>query len=90
MNTVVSSKGQVVIPLEARKTLDIKEGDILNVFIEDGGRLVMKLGRKERKKTGIVDMTAGLLSDVEMGGLEFVESLRKGSGRRLDDIEGGS
>lgn len=86
---IVSSRGQVVIPLEARKKLQIETGDVLSVHVEDDGRLVMKTGKRERKKAGIVDKTAGILSDMKMGGLEFVDGLRKGSGRRLDDIEGG-
>lgn len=84
---IVSSRGQVVIPAEIRKQLNIKEGDILSAYLDDGGRLVMKIGRKERVKKGVVERTAGLLSDMETSGLEYVESLRRGSGRRLDEIE---
>ncbi len=87
---IVSSRGQVVIPVEARKKLDIKEGDELVVDIEPGGRIVMKTGKKGRIKKGIVDRTAGLLADMEMNGVEFVENIRKDSGRRLDEHEGGN
>lgn len=86
---IVSSRGQIVIPAEARKKMNIKEGDILTAHLEEGGRLVLKAGQKKRIKKGIVDQTAGLLSDMEMSGLEYVENIRKGSGRRLSDIEGG-
>lgn len=86
---VVSSRGQVVIPAEVRKKLNIKEGDVLSTYIEEGGKLVIKATRKEILKKGIVDQTAGLLSDMEMSGLEYVENIRKGSGRRLDNLEGG-
>ena len=86
-NIIVSSRGQVVIPAEIRKKLNIKEGDILSAHIEEGGRLVIKAGRKERIKSGAVARTAGLLSDMEISGLEYVENIRKGSGRRLDEIE---
>ncbi|KJR99563.1 MAG: hypothetical protein VR68_08575 [Peptococcaceae bacterium BRH_c4a] len=88
---IVSSRGQVVIPAEARKKLNIKEGDQLVVHIEEGGRLVMKTGRKEIKEVSgksIVEQTAGLLSDMEMSGLEYVEAIRKDSDRGLDDFEG--
>ncbi|HOV80178.1 MAG TPA: AbrB/MazE/SpoVT family DNA-binding domain-containing protein [Bacillota bacterium] len=84
---IVSSRGQVVIPAEARKKLNIKEGDVLSVHIEEGGRLVIKPRRKERAGKGTVERTAGLLSDMEISGLEYVESIRKGSGRRLDELE---
>ncbi len=84
---IVSSRGQVVIPSEIRKRLNIKEGDILSAEVEGGGRLVLKGARKDRARKGVVAQTAGLLSDMEMSGLEYVESIRKGSGRRLDEIE---
>lgn len=85
---IVSSRGQIVIPVEARKKLNINEGDVLQVNVEDGGRLVMKTGRRSKKQKGIVDQTAGLLADMEESGKEFVDSIRKSSGRRLDDYEG--
>ncbi|NPV73114.1 MAG: AbrB/MazE/SpoVT family DNA-binding domain-containing protein [Pelotomaculum sp.] len=84
---IVSSRGQVVIPAEVRKKLNINEGDVLSAYVEGGGRLVIKTGRKKRVQKGAVEKTAGLLSDMEMTGLEYVESIRKGSGRRLDEIE---
>jgi AbrB family looped-hinge helix DNA binding protein len=85
--TIVSSRGQVVIPAEARKKLNIKEGDVLTVQIEEDGRIVMKTGRKERAKKGVVEKTAGLLADLEVSGLEYVEAMRRGSGRRLREFE---
>ncbi|MFZ5642547.1 MAG: AbrB/MazE/SpoVT family DNA-binding domain-containing protein [Bacillota bacterium] len=85
---IVSSRGQIVIPVEARKELGIKEGDILHVHVEDGGRIVMKMIRKNKKQKGIVDQTAGLLSEMEVCGKDYVEGIRSGSDRRLDDIEG--
>ncbi len=84
---IVSSRGQVVIPSKLRKGLNIKEGDVLSVDIEGGSRLVFRVNRKDRSKKGVVAQTAGLLSDMEMSGLEYVESIRKGSGRRLDGFE---
>jgi AbrB family looped-hinge helix DNA binding protein len=84
---VVSSKGQVVIPAEIRKKFNIEEGDLLSAHIEEGGRLVLKAGLKKRVKEGAVEKTAGLLSDMEMTGLEYVENIRSGSGRRLNELE---
>ncbi|MEG3069845.1 MAG: AbrB/MazE/SpoVT family DNA-binding domain-containing protein [Peptococcaceae bacterium] len=85
--TVVLSRGQVVIPPEIRKRLNIKEGDILSADIEGGNRLVFKLTRRDRAKKGVVAQTAGLLSDMEIDGLEYIKGIRKGSGRRLDRFE---
>ncbi|MCL6559893.1 MAG: AbrB/MazE/SpoVT family DNA-binding domain-containing protein [Firmicutes bacterium] len=87
--TVVSSRGQVVIPAEARKKLNITEGDVLSVKIEEGERIVLRPVRKKRGPKGAVGRTSGLLSDMEMSGREYVENLRRGSGRRLDEFEGG-
>lgn len=86
----VSTRGQIAIPVEARKKLGIKEGDILTIHIEEGGKLILKTKRKENVKKGIVAQTAGILSDMEMSGTEYVENIRKGSGRRLDEIESSS
>ena len=83
----VSSKGQVVIPVEVRKKMNIKEGDLLSVK-EEGEKIILKPVRKRRVLKGIVEKTAGLLSDMEMSGQEYVEMLRAGSGRRLDELEG--
>jgi len=88
MRVVVSSRGQIVIPVEARKKMGIKEGDTLLVHIEEGSRLIFKAGQDKRIKKGIVNKTAGILSDMEMSGQEYVESIRKGSDRRLNGLEG--
>lgn len=88
-NIIVSSRGQIVIPAEARKKLGIKEGDVLFAHLEEDGRLVLKAGQKRQIKKGIVDQTAGILSDMEVSGTEYVDGIRKDSGRRLDELEGG-
>ena len=83
----VSVRGQIALPVEARKKMGIKEGDVLTVQLEEGGKLILKANRKKDIKKGIVAQTAGLLADMEISGQEFVENLRKGSGRRLDELE---
>lgn len=88
-STVVSSRGQIVIPAEARKRLNLNEGDVLSIQLEDDGRIVIKPQQKEKAKKGIVQQTKGLLADMEMTGAEYVESVRKNSARRLDEIESG-
>lgn len=83
----VSVRGQIAIPVEARKKLGIKEGDTLTIQLEEGGKLILKTNRREKIPKGIVVQTAGILSDMEISGKEFIESLRKDSGRRLDNLE---
>lgn len=85
----VSSKGQIVLPAEIRKKLLIKEGDELTVKVETGGRISLLVKHKIKNK-GIVTSTAGLLSDMETSGKEYTENIRKGSGRRLNEIESGN
>ena len=79
----MSSRGQIVIPAEARNNLNIKEGDILSCYIEEG-KIIIKTKSAAKIKKGIVDETFGLLSDMEYDLKEYVEQLRKDSGRRLD------
>ncbi|MHB8157218.1 MAG: AbrB/MazE/SpoVT family DNA-binding domain-containing protein [Desulfocucumaceae bacterium] len=63
---IVSPRGQIVIPLEVRKKLNIGVGDVLHLHVEEGGRLVMKAGKRGKIKSGIVDRTAGILSGMEI------------------------
>lgn len=42
MDVRIGRRAQVVIPLEARKRLNLVEGDILHVEIDDRGRLVLE------------------------------------------------
>jgi len=88
LTVTVSVRGQVVLPAELRKKLQIKDGDELIANIEDN-RITLTPKTKPSKAKGIVDSTAGMWSDMEISGKDFVEKLRRGSGRRLDDIEGG-
>ena len=86
-DVVLSSRGQVVIPAEVRKELNLKEGDVLYAYVEDHSRLVLKAKRREKTGEDVVARTAGLFSDLEMTGAEYVENIRRESGRRLDDLE---
>lgn len=82
----VSVRGQIALPVEARKKMGIKEGDVLTI-LEEGEKLILRTNCKRDIKKGIVAKTAGLLSDIDVSGKEFVENLRKGSGRRLAEFE---
>lgn len=59
----ISSQGQIVIPAEARNSLNIKEGDKLSVYIEDE-KIILKTKPVKAKK-GIVEQTFGMLSDLD-------------------------
>lgn len=78
----ISSRGQIVIPAEARNNLNIKEGDTLSCYVEEG-KIILKT-KSARIKKGIVDETFGILSDLDYDLKEYVEQLRKDSGRRLE------
>lgn len=78
----ISSRGQIVIPAEARNNLNLKEGDILSCYVEEG-KIIIK-AKSTKIKKGIVDETYGLLSDLDYDMKDYVEQLRKDSGRRLD------
>ena len=80
----ISSRGQIVIPAEARNNLNIKEGDILNCYIEEGKIIIKTKSAATKIKKGIVDETFGLLSDMDYDMKEYVDQLRKDSGRRFD------
>ena len=73
----LSSRGQIVIPAEARNRLNLKEGDTLSVYIEDE-KIVLKT-KPARIKKGIVDQTFGLLSDLDYDLKKHVDGLRKGT-----------
>ncbi|MDD4767613.1 MAG: AbrB/MazE/SpoVT family DNA-binding domain-containing protein [Desulfotomaculaceae bacterium] len=78
----ISSRGQIVIPAEARKNLNLKEGDILSCYVDEG-KIIIK-AKSTKIKKGSVDETYGLLSDLDYDLKDYVEQLRKDSGRRLD------
>ncbi|WP_028926883.1 AbrB/MazE/SpoVT family DNA-binding domain-containing protein [Pseudonocardia acaciae] len=70
MKAVVSEKGQVTIPVQLRKQLGIRAGEVLE-FHEDGGRLV---AHKLRERDP-VDSVYGVL-DLGRGTDELIDELR--------------
>jgi AbrB family looped-hinge helix DNA binding protein len=66
MKTVVSSRGQIVVPKPIRDALDIRDGDILDVQ-ESGARII--LTRLERP-TAEVSLGHFLLSAPRIGDLD--------------------
>lgn len=77
----LSTRGQIVIPAEARNILNLKEGDTLSIHIEDE-KIILKTKQAKNKK-GVVDQTFGLLANLDYDLKEHVNQLRKESGRRL-------
>ena len=53
MQTMVSTKGQVVLPGPRRRRLGIRAGDPLEASIE-GGRIVLTLSKKRPRQVKIV------------------------------------
>ncbi len=47
--TKVTRNYQVTLPAEVRRTLGIKEGDCLEVKVEDGNIVTSKLERKRKR-----------------------------------------
>jgi AbrB family looped-hinge helix DNA binding protein len=48
METTLSSKGQLVLPVEARRKLRLSKGERLNVEIRDGG-IFLRAAREMRR-----------------------------------------
>lgn len=72
LTATVSEKGQITIPRSLRYRLDIRPGEVLEVY-DDGGRLV---ARKQRRRDPL-DAVYGILeldTDVDT----FVDDVRGG------------
>jgi AbrB family looped-hinge helix DNA binding protein len=86
MKTRISAKGQITIPVEARKKLDIKTGDVLKVRITEEGMLVLadkaRSCKDPAKAIEILHKTAGIWKDMEESGEAFVRRLRKEDSER--------
>ena len=54
----VTSKGQITIPAEIRKAMDIEQGDTLSFDVSQGNRAVMKV-IKGRKLSDLYGALAG-------------------------------
>ncbi|KKM10770.1 hypothetical protein SY88_11825 [Clostridiales bacterium PH28_bin88] len=86
----VTSKGQVTLPKSIREKLNIKQGDELYVEFVDDQKLVIGLRpkslRSNKKGGSIVAETAGLWKNDDIDP-DYVDELRKASGRRLEELE---
>lgn len=75
----VSSKGQITIPIEIRKKLNLKEGDKV-LFLEEDGKIVLAnssyiaLKEMQDEMKGRAE-EAGLISEESVN--EFIKNIRK-------------
>jgi AbrB family looped-hinge helix DNA binding protein len=46
----VSSKGQIVIPLDLRKELGLKEGELLEVVARENGLVLTRIGSRPSRR----------------------------------------
>lgn len=60
MQTVVSTKGQVVLPNPLRRRLGIRAGDPLDATVEDGRIILIPRKRRTAKGKIILDPITGL------------------------------
>lgn len=81
METRISSKGQITLPVAVRNKLQIKTGDILKISVAKDGSIILsgKPGRKKKRDEAlqVLRETAGAWKDMQETGEEFVRRLRK-------------
>ena len=65
--TVVGERGQIVIPVDARRALDINPGDRLVVLLPPGHDALM-LAKAEAMQRAIDGLVAGLAQSMTEGG----------------------
>lgn len=80
METKISSKGQITLPVAIRQKLGIRAGDVLKISVSEEGEIIlagnMKKNNDPARATEILNKTAGIWSDMEETGEEFVRRLR--------------
>ncbi|MCL6638678.1 MAG: AbrB/MazE/SpoVT family DNA-binding domain-containing protein [Firmicutes bacterium] len=80
MEIRISSKGQITLPVEARKKFGIKTGDVLKVRITEEGIIVLPgkagLNNDPARAVEVLRKTSGIWKDMEESGEDFVRRLR--------------
>ncbi len=75
----ITSKGQITIPIQIRKMLNLKDGDKV-VFVEENGRVVMenptKLAIKEAQ-SGFIGLAEKLGLKTEQDVVNLIKQVRK-------------
>ena len=75
VQTVVSSKGQVVIPKDVRDRLNLVPGTALDI-IESGGGMFLKIA-SGAKKQSFADCDAAIRKAIQYDGPRFTEEQEK-------------
>ncbi|MCL6448612.1 MAG: AbrB/MazE/SpoVT family DNA-binding domain-containing protein [Armatimonadetes bacterium] len=90
METRISPKGQITLPVAVRKKLGINAGDVLKVSVAGEGRIILESKATTRKNAReVVDIlraTAGAWKDLPESGEEFVRKLREGDQKRWEEL----
>lgn len=80
MPTRISSKGQVTIPAEIRKQVNLKTGDMVDIKTGEEGTIILYPYLEKHDSIsqveGIIQESAGIWSSLEESGEEFVQRLR--------------
>jgi len=81
-SVTVSSKGQIVLPVNIREKVPIKQGDVLLVNLAGDKIIIEPLIKPEYKNWDkIIKETQGVWKDIRP---DYVEELRTLSAKRLD------
>ncbi|OPX84229.1 MAG: SpoVT / AbrB like domain protein [Pelotomaculum sp. PtaB.Bin104] len=90
METRISSKGQITLPVEARRKLGIKAGDVLQVKLTEEGVVVfpekVKSSHDPVKVLKVLQETSGIWADMKESGEEFVRRLRSEDNERWKEL----
>ena len=80
METRMSSKGQITLPVEVRRKLSIKTGDVFEVRITEEGTLILagkaRVNNDPANAIKVLRDTSGIWKDMEETGEDFVRRLR--------------
>ena len=62
ISSVVTRKGQVTVPVEVRRQLDLKEGDRVAFVVEEGEVRLVRTGSVVERTAGVFKGRGGALS----------------------------
>ncbi len=64
--TVVTRKGQITVPIEVRRALGLREGDVVSVSVEGDTARLVPTGNFAERTAGIFKSVGPVLSAEEM------------------------
>lgn len=90
METRLSSKGQITLPSDIRRRLNIRTGDVLAVKVIGENSIVLEVKRKApslaEQEEDIFTITAGLWRDRNEITESFLGKLRRSDLKRLEEL----